>query len=126
MDRTLARRLVALAAAYAVAFNVLLPVLALILPPVPGNVLGPAVICSASGVGSTSDSGAPEKPQPFCPCPGACAMAGCAVAALPQADAVAARFAWSSIGPVGLRHDGGDRPAFRLGGRNFARAPPVA
>jgi hypothetical protein len=131
MDRRLDRRLVALAAAYAVALNMMLPVLTLILLPAASSGLGPAVICSATGAGaaragSASDSGAPEKPRPLCPCPGACAMSGCAAAALPDMGAAVAEVAWLSVGPVGLRRDAGDEQTFRLGGRNLARGPPVA
>jgi hypothetical protein len=131
MDRRLDRTLVALVAAYAVALNTLLPVLGLILLPAASGGLGPVVICSGAGAGAAragaaSDSGAPEKPQPFCPCPGPCAMSGCAVITLPDGGAAFAEVAWQNVGPVGLRRDGGDEQMFRLGGRNLARGPPVA
>ena len=61
MDRRLARRLVALAAAYAVALNTLLPVLTALALPGAGGVIRLEVICSA-------DPGAPAKPQPPGPC----------------------------------------------------------
>jgi hypothetical protein len=125
MDRRLDRRLVALAAAYAVALNTLLPVLTFMLLPAASSALGAAVICSAAA-GSASEGGAPEKPRPPCPCPGACAMASCAASAVPPAGAAIAQAAWSSLGPLALRRDGGDTQIFRLGGRNLARGPPVA
>jgi hypothetical protein len=124
MDRRLDRKLVALVAAYAVALNTLLPVLGLIVLPAASGGLGPVVICS--GAGAASDSGAPAKPQPLCPCPGPCAMSGCAGFTLPGGGAALAEVAWQSVGPVGLRRDGGDEQIFRLGGRNLARGPPVA
>lgn len=127
MDRRLDRRLVGLAAAYAVALNMLLPVLTLILLPGASSALGPAVICSgAARAESASDHGAPEKPGPLCPCPGPCAMAGCAATASPDAGVVLAAVAWLRVGPVGLGGDGGDTQTFRLDGRNFARGPPAA
>jgi hypothetical protein len=125
MDRRLDRRLVALAAAYAVALNMLLPVLTLMLLPAASGTLGAAVICSAAA-GSASQGGAPEKPRPPCPCPGACAMSGCAATILPPAGGKIAPAAWSTRGPVALRRDGGDTQILRLGGRNLARGPPVA
>jgi hypothetical protein len=124
LDRRLDRRLITLAAAYAVALNALLPALALILLPAAGSVLGPAVICAAARTGLPSDSGAPEKPGPLCPCPGACAMPGCATAVLPDTGAAIAEVAWLSVGPVELRR-ADESQTFRLHGRYFARGPPV-
>jgi hypothetical protein len=128
MDR-LARRLVALAAAYTVALNTLLPVLAAILPPTAIGEIGLAVICSAGGRGSipaqgVPGRGAPEKPQPLCPCGAACAMPGCAASALPGADAAGASPACVPIGRRG--HDGRPAPAAWPGGSKLARGPPVA
>jgi hypothetical protein len=128
MDRRLDRRLVALAAAYAVALNMMLPVLTLVPLPVAGGTLGVAVICAAAGAnhaGSASDSSTPEQPRPPCPCPGACAMAGCAATILPPAGAAIAPAAWLSFGSVALRRDSGGTRLSRLGGRNLARGPPL-
>jgi len=125
MDRRLDRRLVALAAAYAVALNTLLPVLTAILLPAATVEIGLAVICSAGGAGSASDSGAPEKPQPLCPCGGACAMPGCAATALPGSDPIGAGAACVSVGLVGLRHDGQQKQTFWPGGSKLARGPPI-
>jgi hypothetical protein len=123
MNRTLGRRLVALAAAYAVALNALLPVLAAISPPA---AFGVAVICSAGGAGSPSDSGVPEKPQPPCPGGGVCAMPGCAATALPNDHPVGAGVARVSAGLAGLRLDRQRAQAFWPRGRKLARAPPIA
>src|SRR5580704_19780205 len=82
MNRRLDRKLVALAAAYAVALNILLPVLGAVLPLAGSGAQGWAVLCSASGA---ADRGAPEKRQPvrpLCPCGAACAMPGCGATAL--------------------------------------------
>jgi hypothetical protein len=125
MDRRLGRRLVALAAAYAVALNTLLPVLTALLPPAATGESGLAVICSAGQAGSASDRSAPAKPQPLCPCGGACTMPGCAPAVLPD-DPSGVGVASVSIGPAGLRHDGRRQQAFWPGGSKLARGPPIA
>ena len=125
MDRRLGRRLVALAAAYAVALNTLLPALAVILSPVASDALDPAVICSGVGAASAPDSGAPEKPRPHCPGGGVCAMPGCAAAGLLAAGPVVAVATWWRAAPVGLRRDGRQTQTFRLGGHNLARGPPI-
>src|ERR1700704_5308550 len=106
MDRRLDRRFVALAAAYAVVLNMLLPVLAIILPPVAIDEIGLAVMCSAAGAGSVSDSGAPEKPRPLSPCGVACAMPGCATTVLRNDDPSVADATGVSVGLVWLRLDG--------------------
>lgn len=125
MDRRLDRRLVALAAAYAVVLNALLPAVSAILLPAAIGQIGLAVICSAGGAGSASDRGGPEKPQPLCPCDGACAMPGCAATALPGDDPRQAGAACVSLGPVGLGRDGRQVQAFWPGGSKLARAPPI-
>lgn len=123
MDRRLARKLVALAAAYAVALNILLPVLAALLPPTAIGEIGFATICSAAG--ATGDPSAPQKPQPLCPCVGACAMPGCAASALPSAAPIAASAVHASIGPVGLRQDDRGTQTFWPRGSKLARGPPI-
>ena len=145
MDR-LARRLVALAAAYAVALNTLLPVLAAILPPTTIGATGLAVICSAGGAGSVPEWGVPEwgvpgwgvpeqgapergapgKSQPLCPGGAACAMPGCFATALPDADPGGAGPACVPIGRLGRGHDGRPAPTAWPGGSKLARGPPVA
>jgi hypothetical protein len=131
MDLSLARRLVALAAAYAVVLNMLLPVLVPVLgatlPPGAIGELSLTVICATGGVGSASDRGAPEKPQPLCPCGVACAMPGCAAPVLPD-DAPAsagAGVACVSVGLAGLELDARQREKLWPGGK-LARGPPVA
>jgi hypothetical protein len=130
MDR-LARRLVALAAAYAVALNTLLPVLVSVLPPTAIGEIGLAVICSAGARGSVPDwgvpgQGAPEKPQLPCPCGAACAMPGCAATALPAPDPAGAGPACVPIRRLGRGHDGRPAPTAWPGGSKRARGPPVA
>jgi hypothetical protein len=123
MDRRLDRRLVALAAAYAVALNALLPALTGIFP---SASIAAVVICSAGG--SASDSGAPEKPQPLCPGGTACAMSGCAMSGcaaigLPNADPAGVG---AACGRAGLAwHDAGQKGTFWRGGSSFARGPPI-
>jgi hypothetical protein len=130
MDRSLARKLVALAAAYAVVLNTLLPALTAIaspaiLSPATVGALGLEVICSG-GAGPAADRGIPEKPQPLCPCCGACALPGCVATVLPD-------FASSSAGapplraqPIAPGRDGRHRQTFWPGGSKLARGPPVA
>ncbi len=126
MDRRLDRRLVALATAYAVVLNTLLPVLGAILLPAAIGEIGAAVICSAHGAGSTPDQGGPEKPSPLCPCGGACAMPGCAAIALPNGDPAGVVAACGSAVPVAPRLSGRRKEALWPGGRKFARGPPIA
>lgn len=116
--------MVALAAAYAVVLNTLLPLFS---PPLlPAEAAGLAVICSAGGAGVADDRGVPEKPQPPCACCGACAVAGCGAAALPDVASTGAGAAHMGLGPVALSHDGRERQAFWSGGSKLARAPPPA
>jgi hypothetical protein len=126
MDRRLARRLVALAAAYAVVLNTLLPLFSALVLPAADAAIGLAVICSASGAGAADDRGVPQRPQPPCPCCGACAMPGCGAAALPDLASTGAGAARIGAGPVALSHDGRERQAFWPGGSKLARAPPLA
>jgi hypothetical protein len=123
MNRRLDRKLVALAAAYAVALNILLPVLAAILPASAIGGTGPAVICSTGG--AASDRGAPQQPQPLCPCGAACAMPGCAATALPDGASIGPRAVLASSGPVELGHAGAATRMFWPGGSKLARGPPV-
>jgi hypothetical protein len=127
MDRRLARRLVALAAAYAVALNTLVPVLAAILPPPAIGAVGLTVLCSAgSAERGGPEPGAPARPQPLCPCGAACAMPGCGASALPDADPPGAGPVWVSIGWSGGGQDGRPVPTVWPGGSKLARGPPVA
>jgi hypothetical protein len=123
MNRRLDRKLVALAAAYAVALNILLPVLAAILPPAAIGEIGLAAICSAGG--AATGRGAPAKPQPLCPCGGACAMPGCAATALPGGAPIGARAVLASIGLVGPRQDDRGTQTLWPGGSKLARGPPI-
>jgi hypothetical protein len=121
MNRRLGRRLVALLTAYALALNVLLPVLGAIAPQ-PAEA---AVIC---GPGGTRP--APTAPtSPHQECPAACALTGCAGAtgaALPGEAPVAVLPAtWIEIDAVSLTPDGG-LPVLQTGGRRLARGPPIA
>jgi hypothetical protein len=127
MDRRLARRLVALAAAYAVALNTLLPVLAAILPPTAVGAFGLTVLCSAGDAERGGpERGAPAGPQPLCPCGAACAMPGCGATALPDPDPAGAGPIWVPVGWSGRGHDGRPAPTIWRGGSKLARGPPVA
>jgi hypothetical protein len=126
MNRRLFGRTVALAAAYAMALNALLPALAGMLPPAASGAPGMAVICSASGPASPAESGAPVKPQPLCPHDAGCAIPACANLALQADDRAAAGTARLSAAPAGLTQDSGSPRTFRLGHANFARGPPAA
>jgi hypothetical protein len=123
MNRRLGRKLVALAAAYGVALNILLPVLAAILPVSAIGAAGLPVICSAGG--GASDRGAPQTPQPLCPCGAACAMPGCVVTALPDGASIGTHAVLASIGPVELGPAGAATRTFWPGGSKLARGPPV-
>ncbi|HEV3373716.1 MAG TPA: hypothetical protein VG145_14310 [Xanthobacteraceae bacterium] len=128
MNRRLDRKLVALAAAYAVALNILLPVLGAILPAAASGAIGLAPICSAHG--AVSDRGAPAKPQParpepLCPCGAACAMPGCGTTALSGGTSIDMSAAPASVALVGLRQDGQRVLAFWPGGSKLARGPPI-
>jgi hypothetical protein len=129
MDRRFARRLVALAAAYAVVLNALLPALTGIFP---SAAIAAAVICSAGGARSASDDGAPKKPQPLCPGGAVCAMSGCArsgcdtsgaAVGLPDPDPAGIG---AACGLAGLWHDAGQKATFWRGGGKLARGPPIA
>jgi hypothetical protein len=122
MNRRLDRKLVALAAAYAVALNILLPVLAAVLPPAAGGGIGLAAMCSAGGA---SDRGAPGQPQPLCPCGAACAMPGCGATALPAGAPIGASAAPASVRLAGLSPQGQRAPALWPGGSKRARGPPI-
>jgi hypothetical protein len=124
MYRSLTRRLVALAAAYAVALSALLPVSAALVSPAAGAV-GLAVICSG-GADSPGDRGVPQKPQPTDPCCGACAMPGCGAAALPPLVSVEVGVIRADAAPLARRRDGERRQTFWPGDGNLARGPPLA
>ncbi len=127
MDRRLARRLVALAAAYAVALNALLPVLAAVVPPTAIGAFGLTVLCSAGGAEPGGpERGAPARPQPLCPCGAACAMPGCGATALPDPDPAGAGPVCVPIGWNARRHDDRPAPTIWPGGSKLARGPPVA
>jgi hypothetical protein len=123
MNRRLDRKLVALAAAYAVALNILLPILAAVLPAAAVGGIGLAAICSAGG--AASDRGAPQNPQPLCPCGAACAMPGCAATALPGGAPIGTSAVLARIAPVELGPAGAATRAFWPGGSKLARGPPI-
>jgi hypothetical protein len=134
MNRRLDRKLVALAAAYAVALNILLPVLGSVLPPAArSGALGWAALCSAPGAAShrgaaeQSPPARPEPvgPEPLCPCGAACAMPGCAATVLPGDALIGTSVPPANVTLAGLRQD--DRPvqAFWPGGSKLARGPPI-
>jgi hypothetical protein len=125
MDRRLARRFVALAAAYAVALNMLLPVMAALVTPAVGGAIGLTIICSADGVGAIGDRGAPERPQPACPCCAVCALPGCSAAALPPLAVYWPGVALVGAVPIALRR-GGRQPQTFWPGDALARGPPLA
>jgi hypothetical protein len=93
--------------------------------------IGRAVMCSAGAHGfipaqGVPGRGAPEKPQPLCPCGAACAMPGCAASALPGADPAGASPACVPIGRLERGHDGRPAPTAWPGGSKLARGPPIA
>jgi hypothetical protein len=125
MNGKRAPRLIALAAAYAVAFSALLPALAALRPPLLDGDASFGIICSAGASGGSSDHGVPAKPQPPCPCPGCCAMPGCG-AAMPLCDGLAvvhpigAGFALARFAPAVAEL----QSMWRVR-NNPARAPPL-
>jgi hypothetical protein len=115
----------ALAIAYAVALNTVLPALAGLLSPAMGGGTGAWVLCSAGKV-ADADQGLPDHPQPACPGSLACAMPACPGAALRAADASGLILA----APIALRPaprpNGHPSARLRLGSGHFARGPPAA
>jgi hypothetical protein len=126
MNRSLARKVVGLVAAYAVALGTLLPVLLAALGPAAGGQTGLAVICSAGGAGPASPGHQPINPLPLCPACATCAMAGCATMAAWPAGPALARAAEISSARVAPKPAGSEPQAPRLAGINLARAPPAA
>jgi hypothetical protein len=128
MDRSLARKVVGLVAAYAVALGALLPVLAAALAPAANGRIGLAVICSPAGLGTgpASPTHLPIAPVPLCPACAGCAMAGCiTIAPGPDSPFVVRAAAINSARVTPSLADGQpQRP--RLAGINLARAPPRA
>jgi hypothetical protein len=124
MKGSLAHRLVALAAAYAVAFNALLPVVAAVFPA--SAAAGFGIICSTDAAGGSSDHGVPVSPQPACPCPGCCAMPGCGAAAPPSDDVAIDRAIGAGVTLVHFASAVAGLQGLRPAGSNRARAPPVA
>ena len=124
MDRGFARRLAALAVAYAVTLNALLPVLAAMTLPAAGAPAF-AVICGSATAGAGSDRDLPAK-QPLCPVGASCAMPGCAEAVVPVGGSAATGVLMTAHAPVGVRSARDRRQALRLAGPQQARAPPVA
>jgi hypothetical protein len=122
MNRRLDRKLVALVAAYAVALNILLPVLGVVLP-VASGAPGFAVLCASQG--AASDRGAPQKPEPLCPCGASCAMPGCGTTGLPCGAPTGASPAPARVALARLRQGGRRGQAFWPGGSKRARGPPI-
>jgi hypothetical protein len=124
MNRRPAVRLVALAAAYALAFGMLMPIFAAMALSAGGA--DAAAICSGTGAPGDAipaDPGMPVKPA--CPCD-VCTMPACAgtpvrLDVVPFVHALRAN-------PIsaGLNRVSPARPALRLDGGNFARGPPSA
>jgi hypothetical protein len=123
----LVRRLVALAAAYAVALNVLLQGLALAQVPAAVGDATSSVICAAGANPPDSGAGLPVRPRPLCPWSSACAASGCG-SSVADGDrplgaltfSHAARLAVSEL-PFELQPR-----ASHIVGTHAARAPPRA
>jgi hypothetical protein len=118
-------RIVAVAAAYAVALNTLMAALAGLVLPAAGGALELAVLCSAGPIPGPQPSQSPAKPQPLCPGGAACAVAACAHGALgPEAFAII-RPAGASLS-VGYRLEIAAASSPPINRDGFARGPPAA
>jgi hypothetical protein len=125
MYRLSCRKLVALAAAYAVALNLVLPLLSIFAPAADAGALGLSEICGNSHSGPGSGADFPNRHGPICPFGMACSASDCGAASLPAGGGIAA-FSFGPA-PLGLflRLDDEVLPLRNVGAQ-FARAPPLA
>jgi hypothetical protein len=126
MERRFARRLVALAAAYALVLNAWLPALAGILTPQAGDGLGAAVVCAGVAGGAAPASDLPQRRLPLCPWSGACSMPGHTAPALPGYDAAPVAAPRGSEARITVILSVADAVAPWRGRSRFARGPPDA
>ena len=124
MHRRLARRLVALAAAYALVLNTWLPALAGILAPQAGGETSTAVICATIPGGGVPASDLPQKRSPLCPFGGTCGMPACMASALTGGHSIAPVIPRADAARDALTAAPGAAPW--RGGSRLARGPPDA
>ena len=115
--------MIALAAAYAVAFNLILPpALVGLLSLATGGERGAWVLCSA---GDVAPAKRPEGPQPACPGGAACALPTCA-GGLPAGEGAAPLERSLLPLPDSPPPEARVPARFDLGGGHLARGPPAA
>ena len=123
MYRLNCRRIVALAVAYAVAFNLVLPLLSILAPAAQAGAIGLSEICASGHPGPQPATD--DRHGPICSYGMACWAPDCGAAALPTSAGVAA-FSFGSA-PAGMFLHLVDGPLSpRHVGTRFARAPPLA
>jgi len=116
MCRLICRRVVAVALAYVLALNSVLPLL-------PAFAAGAGEICATDHAGTRSGTDLPDRHGPVCPFGTACAAPGCDAAGLPIVVVAVASVSAPDLFLVcpddaaRVQHDVG---------RPFARAPPRA
>jgi hypothetical protein len=127
MHRRTSRRLIALAVAYAVALNVILPLLPAFAPAAEAGAATPAQICGAGRSGERSGADLPSGHGPDCPFGLACSMPDCTAAgflAVGTRSVLLLAPASTSVLRVVRPDDAAFRP--RDTGTPYARAPPPA
>jgi hypothetical protein len=116
-------KIAALAAAYAVALNLILPVpVGLLTRPMAGDPGGSA-LCSAADLAPAKG---PERPRPPCPAGPACALAACEVGALRAGDEAVPGAPGLDVLPLSPRPEGSHAASFDAGRGHPARGPPTA
>jgi hypothetical protein len=125
MFRPISRRVVVLAVAYAVALNLLVPLLTALAPAAQAATATLAELCATDQGAATSGDDRKGRHEPMCPLGSACLMQGCGRGGLlalgPQ---TVAAFAFDSTAVLlSIRLDG-ERFLLRAIGARFARAPP--
>lgn len=117
MNRSFSRRIVALAAAYAIALNAAFAGLAI--GARSAEAVGLTVIC-----GDTGGPAFPAASHAFCPVGGACGLPGCASCGAPGAASQLPDVPYAAVAVLFALPLVPDRAGSALAGRPQARAPP--
>jgi len=122
MTRLICRRVVALALAYVLALDLILPLVPAFAAGVDPTTV--AEICATDHSGPTSGADRPDRQRPICPFGMACATPGCDAAGLPVDVIVAV--ASIPVSKLFLAHADDEAHLLQDVGKPFARAPPLA
>jgi hypothetical protein len=122
MGRLICRRVVALALAYVLALDLILPLVPAFASGVSATTV--AEICATDHSGTRSGGDRPDRQGPICPFGMACTTPGCDAVGLPV-DVIAAVAAVSAP-QVFLAHADEQAHLLQEVGKPFARAPPLA